>query len=382
MTKRRIGRIQQMAGGRYRAIIERGQKADGTRRVLSKMFDTREEADGWLLAKAVELGGREDLGAGVTLARVWESYKAHATITHKALYDYGWLMDTVWLPRFGDCDITRIRARDVQSTLLTQTSSVAHHAKTALSSVLTYAHRAGLLDVHPLTGHRFRYPQKTVSVDDDEDPFAAIDGTRDVWSVETAMRCFDLIQGLPLEPAWLACVGAGLRVEEALALRRKDVRRIVVQGVEVTQIAVHAARTAQDGRKATKTAQSVRVVAMLEPFGARLWELVARIGDKDARICPVSAGNQNKRWRGYFAEPSTSKHAPHKEGCNNLGRLRELPYLPLSKMRNTHVTIMAESGIPDAINARLHGHTQMVERRHYLSPDLTRAVLGVSERFA
>jgi hypothetical protein len=58
-----------------------------------------------------------------------------------------------------------------------------------------------------------------------------------------------------------------------------------------------------------------------------------------------------------------------------------LPYVPLSKMRGTHVTIMAESGVSDSINALMHGHTEMVERRHYLSPDVTSATLKAAERF-
>ena len=98
-------------------------------------------------------------------------------------------------------------------------------------------------------------------------------------------------------------------------------------------------------------------------------------------MCSVSAQNQNKRWRGYFEKPSESKHVPKKDGWNYRGTLHGLPYLPLSKMRNTHVTIMAEAGVSDSINALIHGHTEMVERRHYLSPDATRATLGESRQY-
>lgn len=375
--RRRIGHVQELSSGRFRAIIERGTKADGSRRVMSKTLDTRDQADGWLLAQAVELGSREDLGAGITLAQVWESYKTRDDLARKTLKSYQWLMESIWIPRFGDMDVSALRAQDVQGVIDTLSYGNAQHAKAALSSVLTYAHRVGVLDKHPLSGYRFSYPKNDVDIDDDEDPFAAIDDRRDVWDVSTVLRCFELIRGLPLEPAWLACVGAGLRVEEALALRRRDIRRVAVGLREVTQLAVHAARTQLDERKSTKTRQSVRVVAMLEPFGARLWEIASDISDKSALLCPVSAVNQNKRWKGYFDAPPTSKHTPKDAGFVHKGRLHELPYLPLSKMRNTHITIMSEAGLSDSVNALLHGHSQMVERKHYLSPDLTRAVLDV-----
>ena len=37
-----------------------------------------------------------------------------------------------------------------------------------------------------------------------------------------------LMRGLRLEPTWLAMVGGELRLEEAMALRRVDVRRVEI----------------------------------------------------------------------------------------------------------------------------------------------------------
>lgn len=376
--RRRLGSIRELPSGRYFARIQQGHKVDGKPRVIFGTFDTRAEAEAWLVAKSVELDKRPDIHAGITLHALWDMYQATKQVTRKTMQCYAWYMDTVWLPKFGDGDAASITPQDVQVTLSTLTHSKAKHAKNALSSVLTHAVQRGALATNPIRGYRFEYPKRVVT-DFDSDPFAAIERTRDVWSIDTVMRCFTLIRGLPLEPAWLCCVGAGLRVEEALALRKMDVRRTIVGGRDVTQLAVHAARTAVDGRKDAKTAQSVRVVGMLEPFGQRLWELVGELDEPESLLCPMSAANQNKRWRGYF-EPSTSKHAPRKEGCNWRGRLAELSYLPLSKMRNTHVTIMAEAGVSDSINALMHGHTEMVERRHYLSPDMTDATIRVNDR--
>jgi len=389
-TRRRIGSIRALPNGRCLAQITRGTKADGTPRTRRKTFDTAQEAETWLAAMCAEMEDRPDLGAGVTLRVVWELYKRdrEGVLATKSLATYAWYMEGAkggsvgcWLDWIGDVDVSDITPRMVQRRLDAMSRAKAKHAKSAISAVLTWACRAGLLAANPLRGHSFEYRDERAEEDPfDDDPFAAIEGTRDVWGAATALRCFELIRGLPLEPAWLCCVGAGLRVEEALALRKVDVRRVRVGDHMVTQLAVHAARTDMDERKATKTAQSRRIVGMMEPFGARYWELASALGDRSELVCKVSAANQNKRWRGYFAEPSTSKHAPRKEGCNNLGRLHELPYIPLAKMRNTHVTIMAESGVSDSVNALMHGHTEMVERRHYLSPDTTSATIRASER--
>lgn len=379
--RRRTGSVRRQHNGRWWARITVGYKADGRPRTVSKTFDTEQQAEAWLMAKSVELGGDTITDAGITLSMLWRVYRNGKALTNKSWQTYEWYAKRVWLAELGDVDVSRIDPPMVQGVIDHLSHGNAHHAKTVLSSMLTYGVRIGAIASNPIHGHKFDYPSPPVDVDPfDDDPFAAIERTRDVWGIDTVLACFERIRELPLEPVWLACVGAGLRVEESLALRGMDVRRLSVGGHDVTQLAVHAARTSIDERKETKTAQSVRVVAMLEPFGERYWE-IARTVARTELVCPVSASNQNKRWRGYFEPPKASKHLPKKEGFVHRGKLADLPYLPLSKMRNTHVTIMAEAGVSDSINALIHGHTEMVERRHYLSPDATMATISASERF-
>jgi hypothetical protein len=236
-----------------------------------------------------------------------------------------------------------------------------------------------LLTVNPLHGQKLNIPEDAPDeCDFDDDPFAAIEEKRVVWDMDTVLRCLELIRGLPLEPAWLACVGAGLRVEEAMALRPVDVRRTTMAGVEVTQLAVHHASTAVEKRKGTKTKGSVRIVTMLEPFGARFWELVQMVDDRKSPVCPISASRQNKAWRSYFLPRSIAKHAP--QATQHRGTLEELPYVPLSKMRNTHATLMAEAGVLDSINAAMHGHSERIASKHYIKPDTTSATVEASKR--
>lgn len=371
--KRRVGHVERKPNGRYLARIRCGVRADGKPRVVAKTHDTEADAEAWLVAKSVELGRRPDLGAGVTLEALWQLYERDKLpkLAGKTRYNYAWHM-RVWLESMGDVDVTAITATMVQSRLYDLTHDNARHAKVVLSSVLTYGQTVGVLAEHPLRGHAFELPQKQErAADYDDDPFATIEGTRDVWDARTVLAALPLMRGLPLEPAWLACVGAGLRVEEALALRKMDVRRVELAGRMVVQLAVHAARTDRDRRKATKTRQSVRIVAVMEPFGSRLWEIVAALPNRDSLVCALSASRQNKAWRNYFAEPPTSKHTP--KSTTARGRLRGLPYVPLSRMRATHETLMQEAGVLDSLNAAAHGHSERVSREHYLRGDLARA---------
>ena len=90
----------------------------------------------------------------------------------------------------------------------------------------------------------------------------------------------------------------------------------------------------------------------------------------------MSAQNQNKRWRGYFETPTvgpTAKHRPKGEGFAFTGRLSSLPYLPMSRMRATHATLMQEAGVPSDLNAYAHGHSDVVGWSNYRRPDTTEA---------
>jgi hypothetical protein len=277
----------------------------------------------------------------------------------------------------GGTDISSITCAQIQYRLDGMTHDNALHAKRCLSSVLTYAVGRGLLAENPMHGHKFDVPEKEVSQSDfEDDPFAAIEESADVWELSTVLDCYERIRGLPLEPAWLACVGAGLRVEEAMALRKVDVRRVEVEGVEVTQLAVHAASTPVERGKATKTRQSVRIVTMLEPFGSRYWELREMVGEPKGLVCTASPGNQNRAWHNYFNPPKLHKRMSMERVTR--GRLEGLPYVPLARMRNTHATLMQQAGVMDSINAAMHGHTERVSYEHYMRPDTSSATVAAS----
>lgn len=378
VSERRLGQIEKR-GDRYRARVTVGYKADGTRRNVSKTFDTRREANTWIYATAFELGSDCNVSAGVTLDSLWETYKGTKgeKLTKATMENYAMHMRNTWLPLLGERDVTLLTPSTVQRELDKMTHHNARIARSTISSVLTWAAKVGLISKSPIAGHVFEYPEIEGNGDDwDEDPFGTAEGARDVWSPQTVIECFERIQGAPLEPAWLMCVGGGLRIEEALAIRGKDVRRIKCGDRMLTQVAVHHAITARDGRKQTKTKHSVRVVGMVDPMGERLWEL-AQECEPGKEICRISGHAQNARWKNMFREPPTSPQ--RKAKWTMQGRLNGLPYIPLSRMRATHVTMMAEAGVSDNLNALLHGHTREIERSNYLSPDASGAAARVSD---
>lgn len=373
-TRKKVGNIRQLKTGRWEVRVSQGYRMDGKQRVMRDVCDTEEEAKARAYEMAIELGRDPNFGSGRTLSDVWKLYRADRgeRLAGTTMDAYTWHMEAVVLPDLGDIDITMITHGDIQALLSRQSHGVASKARTVLSSVLTWAVKHGMLLENVMRRVDFELPGREIDADFDSDPFAAIEGTRDVWGVQTVLSCFELIRGLPLEPAWLACVGAGLRVEEALALRKIDVRVVDIAGRCVVQIAVHAATTKVEERKSTKTANSVRIVAMMEPFASRFWEIVEQIESQTDLICPVSASNQNKRWRSYFDEPM-EYHKRMGESRKVRGKLHELPYLPLSRMRATHETMMQEAGVLDSLNAAMHGHTETVSRRHYMRGDVTQA---------
>lgn len=386
----RPGSVREYRPGKWVARVRTGVRADGRQRDVSKTFATEGEARAWALAKSVELSERPDLGAGITLKELWEVYKANrlpelAVTTQKT---YRQRMAQV-IDLMGERDISAITHGEIQRMFDGMRPSVAKRTNTALSAVMTYGVRNGLLAQSPLYRAPFTFgetspfaaPESDVW---DTDPFAAIEDRRDVWDAGTVSKCMGMIRGLALEPVWLCCVGAGLRVEEAFALRKMDVRRIVGSFDElgneiwVTQLAIHHATTREESRKSTKTTRSVGIVPMLEPFGERYWEIVQRCESPDETVCKLSAARQNKTWRAYFTQPPKEWHKRMSEERKVQGRLHGLPYIPLSRMRATHTTLVQEAGVLDSINRLWHRNTSAVQERHYMRPDVTDASVKVS----
>lgn len=387
--RRKLGTRQVMADGTIKVTVSHGYREDGQQRRISQIAKDDEEADRIALELAAKLGRNPELGKGLTLRRWWQAYQVTRgqRIAKVTLERYATEINNTWLPAYGDRDITLISHADIQAVVIqAQTRSMAKERIKALSAVLTHAVREGKLSVNPCRIAPFELPDDVgnavdVSLDEADDPFAAIEKEQDIWDVDTVLLAMERLRGLPIETCWLCMVGAGLRREEALALRWKDVRRIKVAGREVTQIAVHAANTAKDGRLSTKN-KKLRIVAMVEPFGNRLWELSQ---ERDKSVCDISPKNISRRWRLMWEPLKVSKHMP-KEPATHVYRGVMLadpavPFIHLKQMRATHTTMMQAAGVSDSLNAAMHGHSERVAYTNYLMPDTTAAAERMSRFF-
>ena len=374
LKRRRVGARRKLKDGRIKVTVCRGRRSDGKKRRLSGYALDEAEADRVALELASKLGMHIELGDGITLEQWWEVYRSTRgqRIAKVTLERYTTEMRGTWLKALGHKDISLITHADIQSeVIVARTRSMARERIKALSAVLTHAVRDGKLSVNPCRAAPFELPgdvgkEDLSGIDYDTDPFAAIEGVKNVWDAQTVLRAMERLRGLPLETCFLAMVGAGLRREEALALRWVDVRR--VDGV--TQIAVHAANTAKDGVGITKTKKSMRIVAVSEPFGSRLWELH---GSGLTMVCDVSPKNCSRRWRKMWEPRSNSKHMP-KDPATHVYRgvmleEPEIPFIHLKQMRATHETLMQAAGVSDSLNAATHGHSERVAYSHYMMPD-------------
>lgn len=375
--------IREVRPGVWEARKTHGHRDDGRPRSMSRtVHGSHADAVAAEAALTALLCADPTVGRGTTLRAVWGAYSGSRgqRLAPKTLSVYTWVMERHWLPTMGGVDVSAITRAMVQRALLGSgwSRATAIRNRRVLSTVLTWAVNEGWLRENPIRVGGFEYPQAD-EPDYDADPFAAIEGGRDVWGAQVALAAMPMMRGLALEPAWLMCVGAGLRVEEALAIRRADVRRVEIGPREVTQLAVHHAVPDVGGRRATKTAKGNRVVGMVEPFGSRLWEIAEPMAERLDPVCKVTASRQNKLWRLYFMEPPAEWHPRMAESRKAQGRLFGLPYIPLSRMRATHATLMQEAGVPDSVNSLYHGHSDEVAYSHYRRPDLDAAAAKTSD---
>ena len=386
--RRRLGTRKVLADGTIKVIVRHGYRSDGKRRTLWAIAKDDAEADMVALELAAKLGMDANLGKGLTLSRWWDAYKVTRgqRIAKVTLERYTTEMRGTWIPALGDRDITLISHADIQAVAIqAKTRSMARERIKALSAVLTHAVREGHLSANPCRNAPFELPgdvgkEDLSGVDYEDDPFAAIEGVKNVWDIQTVLVAMERLRGLPIETCWLCMVGAGLRREEALALRWKDVRRVAVGSRMVTQLAVHAANTAKDGMGTTKTRKSVRIAAMAEPFGERLWELA---GGRDELVCGISPKNISRRWRLMWEPLSDSKHMPKEPATHVLRGIMlqepQIPFIHLKQMRATHTTMMQAAGVSDSLNAAVHGHSERVAYTNYLMPDSTAAAQQVGQ---
>ena len=162
--------------------------------------------------------------------------------------------------------------------------------------------------------------------------------------------------------------GAGLRREEGLALNWEDIDFLPFERDEsgntlhwMARIKVFDAFTELDGEKATKTADSFRIVSLAPVFADPLHSIAHSIGPvcKSRHNRRMSASQLPKHWKGLWREGYP---------------LEGLTYIPINRLRHTNTTLMHEAEVSDFTISRTRGHKSLqMDYDHYLAPSSKQA---------
>ena len=336
-------------GDCYEVQATNGYRPDGKRRRVSRrVHGTMRDAQALAVRLDLEMGGNPALGSGATLDGYFEGVfmASHADLDPKTLANYR----TIWRlhvsPRFGALPVAEPSPAAVQSWVSSMTRGNAVHAAKLLRSVLRDAWYMGLLPSEPMR-RPLRYPKPK-------------QGKLDVWDGSEVLYALSRLHGHRLLPLVAVMVGAGLRRSEAMALTWEDmdfrpgyVRMMVVKGAN-----------AEDG--ATKNAESVRTVAVMEPFASILAGCRA-----EGPICPMTMARAAKVWRSLF---DGAVESDDRRRSRPAGPLHGMRYIPMKQLRATNTTLMHEAGVPDTTLSMVHGHTDVrTDYRHYIAPTSTAA---------
>ena len=336
-------------GDCYEVQATNGYRPDGKRRRVSRrVHGTMRDAQALAVRLDLEMGGNPALGSGATLDGYFEGVfmASHADLDPKTLANYR----TIWRlhvsPRFGALPVAEPSPAAVQAWVSSMTRGNAVHAAKLLRSVLRDAWYMGLLPSEPMR-RPLRYPKPK-------------QGKLDVWDGSEVLYALSRLHGHRLLPLVAVMVGAGLRRSEAMALMWEDmdfrpgyVRMMVVRGAN-----------AEDG--ATKNAESVRTVAVMEPFASILAECRG-----EGPICPMTMARAAKVWRNLFDDAVESDD---RRRSRPAGPLHGMRYIPMKQLRATNTTLMHEAGVPDTTLSMVHGHSDVrTDYRHYIAPTSTAA---------
>ena len=239
-------------------------------------------------------------------------------------------------PIFGDCDMSTLRARDIEARIQAlPTAGQQQAVYKIMRQLFSYAYRLEYVDANPMTrkierSKRFDYYR------------------RPTYSPSEARAVLEQATDYIYYRAVVLCLCGGLRRSEALGLLWTDVER-VGDGV-----IVHVSKTWQRKRGTlgaeapTKTARSARDVIIPAPY------------------CDALDPAEREPMHGVVAEPRPNPDRvtrTWKAYCETHG----IRYVSLQGMRATYSTILAGAGVSDAVVSDTMGHSVLSTRyRHYL----------------
>ncbi|HAM14585.1 MAG TPA: hypothetical protein DCP91_01700 [Eggerthellaceae bacterium] len=318
--------------------MEGPPKPDGRRTRRTKTVrGTRSEAEAMLARMKLEEGKFEG-DSDLTLAQYWELFyePSTASLAESTRHGYAHQWTKYVKPMFGDRRLRDIRAREVESALASiERPGAQRGAYKLLRQMMGEAYRDELIDDNPMA-RRIRLKRM-----DAYEPDVLLLADLPAWCAA--------VRGSKWEPVLLCMLFAGLRREEACALRWPD----FAFGPAMLAVRVDKTLTEVGGRLVhgpTKTAESTRTVFLSGYPFTRLVDL-AGVGP----LVPDSNGNN-------MAPGKISRE--YKKLVEGSGA----KYVPMRNLRNSYATIMQGLGTSDSLISRSLGHTNLnVDYNHYFA---------------
>ena len=369
-SRSKLGSKRQLPSGKWLVRVTKGTTRSGNRKEISKTCNTEQEADKLIISIAANMGKNSNYGDSIHLDDYFEMYfipsREKRQLANATINKYKHVYYKRIQPIFGSTNIDEIDYPKIQPLLHSMTHDTARCFATTVRAILRTAWADGFLDSKPLA-QTFHYPKKKGK-------------QLNVWTLQSMTKAMDAIKDTSIETIFLLMLGGGLRREEAYPLKWNELSfKQDEQGGIYCFFTINKAQTIEDGLKEAKTQYSNREIIIGDPFARRLYELrdLVRTQNKEHKrqgyVCLLSLDRVHKSWKIMWEEKIPSKHDdPNQTVLRGRMLKAQVPFIPMTRLRATHETLMQQAGIKDTLNARIHGRSQssQIGYKHYLNPQV------------
>lgn len=342
-----FGCVQEMRRGVWRLRWPE-DTPEGRKRRSETVYGTRRDAERRLAE--IRVATRE--APTPTVGQIWEAYVRPAYEDElesgakkpQTVHVYFTAWENSTAPRWADVPVGSLRAKDVQDWLLTISNGYAGRSLMLLRAVTSMAQMLDVIEVDPMQ-RRFRLPKRKSRA-------------REVPDLAELARVWDLCRGTWVEPVFLLCAHAGLRVGEAAAVKPGDIEW-VANGDGIAAIVSVERQITEEQQVETPKYGSARRAVLPDPWATRLREIVGGLREDAVWVMDDGASEPS-------IPPSRSRVKAHWERAVRA----EYPHLHLQHMRPAFETYMVwEWHVPQQRVSKMMGHkTVAVTQAYYDRP--------------
>ena len=363
MPKRRSawGSISQSRAGvwRLRYPLPPDQETGARRQGYETVHGTKADASKRLAELRLEHDRYAAAKPDMTVSELWENHYSKFIEKHLApstVEGYGSAYRAHIWPRFGNCELEKVRRGDVQEWLDGLSYGAAKKAFAVARALFSFAVDNELCNESPFA-KRYRLPKKPTT--------STKDAAQSVHTEEELREVLKAARGERWEAAFILSAFGGMRREEAFGVKWEDVDFCDGYAVIHIYMCVQPATGGVRIIDRTKTESSTRDVAIPAPYSDRLRELLFEyMGDvwvcDDGLSMPANpdlVSAAYKRW--HIGKP--------------------YKYVPWKNLRNSYATMLHNRGVDLATVARLLGHsTPTLTFKHYDRPSAEQLAASVS----